>query len=580
MNENNISYKIYSIIASSLTKINTEIISINDIFGGYYNNYLIIPTIKIKKKNEFIKNIIIYKTVHASYNKIANNTITSDKAINDIFFISMINLKKINNYIEIDLPNFLNFERFICRINSKYITNFEETILSKLQYIKIKKNLKLTKKQKYILFLIENIKNVKLKQNIQKLFKINLNAINKNFILFSRPSYIKKYKYLDSDLNNIIKNKFETTKKEEKYLKNKIKNIKKYNLNNNLNTLFDYKRMNDNYSNQKQKNDTITMSNEGNFKNTQSYFSDSNEELSNYKFINKITIKKNKKTYNSKKYNYNEWNCFKKRYEKNWCHLFEKKIYFEKREKYLYKVSTKIINEISLKISLISNKRVEMKNQKDGDNINIDSLIDRIEYKQKNNIYVKKRKREKDICFQIALDSSLSTDSYINKEKKSSILKSLAHTIGSILNNLNINYSIASFYSNTRYECSYNIIKDFNEKWEKIKHRLNTQKPIGYTRIGPTIRHSGLRLSKMKSKKKIVLVLSDGKPTDYDEYEGIYGNNDIQQAIKELKKTSINCSFILVGENIKLKQTNVNILKNTKEIKKIILNSLIKSIKY
>ena len=55
--------------------------------------------------------------------------------------------------------------------------------------------------------------------------------------------------------------------------------------------------------------------------------------------------------------------------------------------------------------------------------------------------------------------------------------------------------------------------------------------PSGYTRLGPAIRHSTYRLSQLNSKNKLLILLTDGKPTDYDRYEGRYGIEDIHNAI-------------------------------------------------
>ncbi|HIH2762285.1 MAG TPA: VWA domain-containing protein [Candidatus Azoamicus sp.] len=106
------------------------------------------------------------------------------------------------------------------------------------------------------------------------------------------------------------------------------------------------------------------------------------------------------------------------------------------------------------------------------------------------------------------------------------------------------NNLIATFYSNTRHDCTYNIIKNTKEK--EIKNIKNIN-PNGYTRIGPAIRHSIKKLKTNKSKKKIILIITDGNPTDYDEYEGIYGINDIKMAIKEGEKIHIDIKCIITN---------------------------------
>ena len=39
----------------------------------------------------------------------------------------------------------------------------------------------------------------------------------------------------------------------------------------------------------------------------------------------------------------------------------------------------------------------------------------------------------------------------------------------------------------------------------------------------------------MKAKRKLILLFSDAKPSDYDEYEGPHGLGDVRKAIKEIR---------------------------------------------
>ena len=49
------------------------------------------------------------------------------------------------------------------------------------------------------------------------------------------------------------------------------------------------------------------------------------------------------------------------------------------------------------------------------------------------------------------------------------------------------------------------------------------------------------------TKNKWVILISDGKPNDYDRYEGRHGTNDVKQALRELNERNIN-SYALAIE--------------------------------
>lgn len=118
---------------------------------------------------------------------------------------------------------------------------------------------------------------------------------------------------------------------------------------------------------------------------------------------------------------------------------------------------------------------------------------------------------------------------------------------GEILNEFTIDFSIDCFYSKTRNYTTYLTLKDFDEDWNTAKHKVGAIEPQGYTRIGAALRHSGAMLDTRKTKNKWVILISDGKPNDYDKYEGRYGINDVRQALRELKERQIN-SYALAIE--------------------------------
>ena len=116
-----------------------------------------------------------------------------------------------------------------------------------------------------------------------------------------------------------------------------------------------------------------------------------------------------------------------------------------------------------------------------------------------------------------------------------------------ILDEFNIDFSIDCFYSKTRNHSTYLTLKAFDDDWNTAKYRVGAIEPSGYTRIGAALRHSGALLDKRDTKNKWVILISDGKPNDYDKYEGKYGINDVKQALRELNERQIN-SYALAIE--------------------------------
>ena len=68
----------------------------------------------------------------------------------------------------------------------------------------------------------------------------------------------------------------------------------------------------------------------------------------------------------------------------------------------------------------------------------------------------------------------------------------------------------------------------------------------GYTRIGAAIRHATAALSGEPTERRLLLILSDGKPNDVDEYEGPYGIEDARQAVAEARAQGVDVFCLTV----------------------------------
>jgi len=72
-----------------------------------------------------------------------------------------------------------------------------------------------------------------------------------------------------------------------------------------------------------------------------------------------------------------------------------------------------------------------------------------------------------------------------------------------------------------------------------VRRRVAALEPDGYTRAGAAIRHASTLLGAQRTRYRLLLMLSDGKPNDVDEYEGRYGIEDTRQAIAEARLQGI-----------------------------------------
>ncbi len=255
---------------------------------------------------------------------------------------------------------------------------------------------------------------------------------------------------------------------------------------------------------------------------------------------------------------YDEWNFKSNSYKRDFCKLFPD--FLKETDVHYYQNTIQknksVLNSLRKMVASINNKARQQKRLTSGGNFDLDALVDfytDIQAKKSpdENIYVDNRKKEKDLSLTLLLDLSLSSDSYVNNRKVLDVEKEVSILFGEILNEFNIDFCIDGFYSKTRNHSSYLTIKDFDEKWSSARYKVGAIAPSGYTRIGTALRHAGSRLHSRESQNKWVILLSDGKPNDYDRYEGKYGVQDVKQALKEFNQSNINSYAIAIESQAK-----------------------------
>ena len=99
------------------------------------------------------------------------------------------------------------------------------------------------------------------------------------------------------------------------------------------------------------------------------------------------------------------------------------------------------------------------------------------------------------------------------------------------------NFAIAGFNSNTREQVMYYHIKGFSEHWDDtVKARLANLKAEYSTRMGAAIRHGTHYLDLQKSDKKLMLILTDGEPSDVDVEDPEMLIKDTHKAVQECQQ--------------------------------------------
>lgn len=136
----------------------------------------------------------------------------------------------------------------------------------------------------------------------------------------------------------------------------------------------------------------------------------------------------------------------------------------------------------------------------------------------------------------LLLDSSESANDRINGTFQSilDLEKITLLNLAINLTHLEIPFSISSFNSNTKDNVNFHQIKNFNEYWT-VEHDKNIRSISAKwsTRMGSALRHAN-KIASNQVEKAIILILTDGMPSDIDVTIPNYFSADARMAVKEI----------------------------------------------
>ena len=143
----------------------------------------------------------------------------------------------------------------------------------------------------------------------------------------------------------------------------------------------------------------------------------------------------------------------------------------------------------------------------------------------------------RDIAVMLLLDLSASLND-IPKGSEQTILQLSQEAVSLLswtIEQLGDKFAIAGFHSDTRHNVRYYHIKGYSEHFDDtVKARLAAMDAGFSTRMGSAIRHASHYLEAQKADKKILLILTDGEPSDIDVDDDQYLISDTKKAVDEI----------------------------------------------
>ena len=235
---------------------------------------------------------------------------------------------------------------------------------------------------------------------------------------------------------------------------------------------------------------------------------------------------------------YPEWDHRKGVHHQNWCFVHETP-QEQADENWLTDVRSRhrsLVLDLKKKFASIANEWLKAKRQPFGSEFDLDAVIEgqvarRLGQTPGELCYIDRKRDLHDVAALILMDMSYSTDSWVNNARVLDTIRETIFCVGEVLEDFLDRFAIAGFHSNTRRHCAFQSIKRFDESWLRTVSRLGGLEAQGYSRIGTALRHAHERVMQETAERKVVILITDGRPCDYDRYEGNYGIHDVRKAI-------------------------------------------------
>jgi len=240
---------------------------------------------------------------------------------------------------------------------------------------------------------------------------------------------------------------------------------------------------------------------------------------------------------------YNEWDCRRRHYRKNWCVLRELDVHPAGPE-FVTATLAKYgpqVTQLKRTFEMLRGEDRLLKRQPEGNDIDFDAVISayadmKTGRELSDRLLMHRHKAERDLAVMFMVDMSGSTKGWINDAEREALVM-----LCEALQVLGDRYAIYGFSGITRKRCEIFRIKRFDDFYdEQVRGRIAGIRPQDYTRMGVAIRHLAGVLNRVEARTKLLVTLSDGKPDDYsDNYRGEYGIEDTRQALIEAHRSGI-----------------------------------------
>lgn len=183
-----------------------------------------------------------------------------------------------------------------------------------------------------------------------------------------------------------------------------------------------------------------------------------------------------------------------------------------------------------------------LRRQPDGDRLDLDAAIEaridqRAGCRPDTRVFARTERRERDQSVLVLIDASQSTNDVVPGLGRTvlRVEREAVAVLGQALADAGDPFAVQAFRSNGRGEVDVATVKTFDGPFDRLAlSRLAGLTPGLSTRMGAAMRHAGRLLETRASHRRLLLVVTDGEPSDVDVADPRYLVEDARHAVQEL----------------------------------------------
>jgi len=201
-------------------------------------------------------------------------------------------------------------------------------------------------------------------------------------------------------------------------------------------------------------------------------------------------------------------------------------------------------------------RTIRLKRQLDGHDLDVDAVIDtgialRMRQEPDPRVFRATTSKHRDLAVLLLLDISESTRDRLASGTSILDVERLAVAVlAEAMSALGDPFSMLAFASNGRDDVEMTTVKAFGEPYDRAcVGRLAALSSGLSTRLGTALRHAGELISHARSFRKLVIVLTDGEPSDVDVADPLDLVEDARRAAVGLRARGIDGFGVVLGSH-------------------------------